>query len=182
MFLARNDLVLLLADCVLSRGEAQWTYRGRLPMPAGVRFQASRALREGFLTGGRRRALVLPLALPEWRADARVGQLTADAGGLELFQSAEGAGMFAPLWFDLDPRRLAKPATWRRLTVAENRQVVSDETAVGYRAMVGRRQWLVYRSLGPRGNRTLLGHNLVSQTLVARFLPKGEVEPLLEVE
>jgi hypothetical protein len=182
MFLARADGVLLLADCVLWDAEAQWNYRGRLPLPANMRFEAATESREGFLTGGRRRALVLPLALPEWRAEAGIGQLAAKPDGLELSQSAEGAAMFAPLWFDLDPRRMARPATWRRLTVAEDRQVAPDATAVGYRAMTGRRQWLIYRSLGPNGNRTLLGHNLVSQTLVARFLPSGEVEPLLEVE
>jgi hypothetical protein len=32
------------------------------------------------------------------------------------------------------------------------------------------------------GNRTLLGHNLVSEMLVARFDRDGEVETLLEIE
>jgi hypothetical protein len=67
------------------------------------------------------------------------------------------------------------------VTVAENLAAVPGDCAVGYRVQIGARQWLVYRSLGPKGNRTLLGHNLVSEMLVARFT-RGEVEALLEIE
>ena len=56
------------------------------------------------------------------------------------------------------------------------------DVAVGYRVAVGRKQWLVYRSLAEPGNRTLLGHNLISETLVARFHRNGRVEQLIEVE
>ena len=75
-----------------------------------------------------------------------------------------------------------RPATWRQLTIAENRQTLSPDLAVGYRVQVRNDHWLVYRSLGPRGNRTLLGHNLVSEFLVARFKTDGEIEPLVEIE
>jgi hypothetical protein len=54
--------------------------------------------------------------------------------------------------------------------------------AVGYRVQVGGQQWLFYRSLGPRGNRTLLGHNLVTEFLAARFNRDGVAESLLEIE
>jgi len=47
---------------------------------------------------------------------------------------------------------------------------------------LGNRQWLIYRSLGQPGNRTLLGHNLSTEMLVARFDKSGEVEPLIEIE
>jgi hypothetical protein len=41
---------------------------------------------------------------------------------------------------------------------------------------------LIYRALASKGNRTLLGHNLLSETLVARFSNTGEVDPLVEIE
>ena len=66
--------------------------------------------------------------------------------------------------------------------MAENRQRVPRDAAVGYRVMVGRRQWLFYRSLAPRGNRTLLGHNLSTEMLAARFTKAGTVEKLVEIE
>jgi hypothetical protein len=77
---------------------------------------------------------------------------------------------------------MASPATWRQLTVAENREILPSDVAVGYRVMVGKEQWLIYRSLGKPGNRTVLGHNLVTELLIARFDRQGEVEPLLEIE
>jgi hypothetical protein len=43
-------------------------------------------------------------------------------------------------------------------------------------------QWLIYRSLGPVANRSVLGQNLRTDFLVARFLPNGTIERLLEIE
>ena len=77
--------------------------------------------------------------------------------------------MLAPLFFDLRARRMTRPLTWRQLTVAESLKTQPPEVAVGYRVMVGKEQWLIYRSLGSPANRTLLGHNLATEMLVARF-------------
>jgi hypothetical protein len=101
---------------------------------------------------------------------------------LELRQSAFGRALFAPLFFDLDRRRFGKPLTWRQLTVAESLAVQPADAAVGYRISTGGKHWLVYRSLTPPRNRTLLGHNLSSETLIARFTRKGEVKSLIEIE
>ena len=68
------------------------------------------------------------------------------------------------------------------MTVAENREIVARDQATGFRVQVGRDQWLVYRSFQQPSNRTLLGHNLVSELLVGRFTKKGTVESLVEVE
>lgn len=90
--------------------------------------------------------------------------------------------MFAPLCFDLRPGRMTCPFTWRKLAIAQSLEVQPDDVAVGYRVMIGREQWLLYRALASKGYRTLLGHNLVSEMLVARFDRSGEVEPLVEIE
>jgi hypothetical protein len=66
--------------------------------------------------------------------------------------------------------------------VAESLKTQSPETAVGYRVAIGNRQWLIYRSLTPPRNRTLLGHNLSTEMLVTRFTRQGEIETLLEIE
>jgi hypothetical protein len=126
--------------------------------------------------------LVLPLALPEWRSDAHIGTLEQTGRRLELAQRAEGTCLFAPLLVDLKPRRFAQRLTWRQLTVAENLAVQAPDVAVGYRVLVGRDQWLIYRALARKGNRTLLGHNLSTEFLAARFLRGGHVEPLVEIE
>ncbi|NUQ63668.1 MAG: hypothetical protein HUU20_14420 [Pirellulales bacterium] len=182
LLLGREDRFLFLADAILGKGRTRLEYHGTLPLAGAVRLQSAGDTREVMLIGKKPRALVLPLALPEWRCDARPGAVSATSRGLELSQSDEGSAMFAPLFFDLDARRFQRPFTWRQLTVAENLSAQPRDAAVGYRAMIGKDQWLIYRTLRPRGNRTVLGHNLVSQMLVARFDTDGQVDPLLEIE
>ena len=182
VLLARKDRFAVLADAVLSRRRAKIEYRGSVPLADRVAYKGMRQTREGTVRGRSARALVLPLALPEWRCDPRPGGFGQMGRRLELRQSGEGGCLFAPLLIDLDPRRRAKPRTWRRLTVAQDLRVQPPHVAVGFRVQIGRQQWLVYRALATKGNRTLLGHNLSSEFLAARFLRGGKVEPLLEIE
>jgi hypothetical protein len=180
--LAREDRFLLLADVVLGVGSSKLDYRGCLPLCPDVRFEAAGESWEGVLAAGKPRALVLPLALPEWRARGQAGGLTRSSTGLELRQTAHARRLYAPLFFLFDRRRMAQRRTWRQLTVAESLIAQPAEVAVGYRVAIGKAQWLLYRSLGEKANRTLLGHNLSTELLVARFRRSGEVEPLLEIE
>lgn len=182
ILLAREDRFLLLADVVVARGPAKLGYRSRLPLGPATRFDESKEGREGFLVDRRRWGRVLPLALPECRAEACSGSLKRTEQGLELAQSSDGRGLFAPLFVDLDPQRFRRPLTWRRLTVAENLAAQPVDVAAGFRVQIGRQQWLIYRSLAARANRSLLGHNLSSEMLVARFQRNGEVDPLVETE
>ena len=72
--------------------------------------------------------------------------------------------------------------TWRRLTVAEWLTPVPAEVAVGYRVAIADGQWIIYRNLGTKANRTLLGHNLATESLIARFGHDGEVASIVEIE
>ncbi len=183
LLLAPRDRILLMADAVITPRPTQLEYRSHWRLGPGIVFRGARESCEGFLVARRRRrALVLPLALPEWRAEASTGSLAEVNGGLQLSQTARGRTLFAPLFLDLSPSRFRQAFTWRRLTVAERLRAVAEDAAVGFRVQIGDRQWLVYRSLAPRANRTLLGHNLSSEMLVARFGRDGEVNALLEVE
>jgi hypothetical protein len=92
------------------------------------------------------------------------------------------SNLFAPLFLDLDPRRFASPVTWRRLTVAENLEIQPPGVAVGYRVQCGKKQWLIYRSLAPQGNRTLIGHNLCSEFLCGSLDRQGNVTTMVEIE
>jgi len=181
MILAREDGFFLLADNVLGQEPAQIEYAGRLPLGPGVRFEPERETTEGFLVRGRRAALVMPLTLPEWRDDDCPDVLRETAGGLELRQVSSGGSLAAALFVDLEPDRFDRKRTWRRLTVAASLAVQPDHVAVGQRVKIGKEQWLFYRSLALPANRTVLGHNLATETLLARFDETGEVEPLIEV-
>lgn len=180
--LAHDDRFLFLADAVLGEQPGKLEYRACLPLAAGVAFHPGKESREGCLEGTKRRAVVLPLALAEWRSLWAIGEMQSTDAGLELTHAVKAPRLYAPLFFDLDRRRFTRPHTWRRLTVAESLEARSGEVAVGYRVAIGKKQWLIYRSLAGTGNRTLLGHNLSTEALIARFDQTGEVEPLIEVE
>ena len=122
------------------------------------------------------------MQLPEWRTGRGRGGLVQTDCGLELRQHTVGQSLFAPLFFDLDPAPDAQALTWRRLTVAQERQVLSADTAVGYRVQIGDSQWLIYRSLSSPEVRSVLGVNLMHEFLVANFLPTGKIKRLLEIE
>ena len=88
----------------------------------------------------------------------------------------------SPLFIDLDRSRFRRRMTWRQLTVAESLAPVPRDVAVGFRIAIGDRQWIIYRSLAASGNRTLLGHNLATESLIARFGEDGEVTSIVEIE
>ncbi len=125
---------------------------------------------------------MLPLALPEWRTAFAPNRLLAREGGFGLHQRASGQRLFAPLFFDLDPKAADRPFTWRRLTVAEALEPLDDDVAVGYRVRIGKRQWLIYRSLAPRAPRSVLGQHLASEFMAGRFRTSGDVDRMVEVE
>ena len=184
LLFARQDEFVFIADAVLGERPGTTDYRMALPLADCVAAESATETRETTLVvNGRRRARIVPLGLNEWRSERRGGDLYVADRSLEArHSSADAKKLFAAWFIDLAPRRLSRPITWRQLTVAEERQIVPDDVAVGYRVQVGSRQWLFYRSLEACGNRTLLGHNLVSEFLAARFSRKGVPETLIEIE
>lgn len=184
IFLAKEDRFVYLADTILndSSGEATWDYRGLLPTADRTFFVPAKESNEGFLKHDRPAALVLPLALCEWRADpGRRGFLKDTPEGLAFGRTARGTSVVVPLFFDLEAKRMHKPFTWRHLTVAESLKIQPEDRALGWRVRIGDDQWLIYRSISNSGNRTVLGHNLSSEFLIARFDEQGEVETLVEI-
>ena len=126
---------------------------------------------------------VLPLDLPEWtNAVTDASEIRTEQSNLILRKRTDGRAFFLPLFFDLNAKRLKNPYTWRRLTVGENLKKVPDDHAVGFRIQLGKEQYLLYRSLTPLTNRTVLGHNLVDDFCYGRFNTKVGVDPLVAVQ
>lgn len=182
ILLAREDDFLFLCDNVIDAPAADLEYVGRLPLAAEMNVASEEETREVELVGKKPRAVVMPLALPEWRIDPRYGQFAQDGRSLELRQKASGRNMACPLFLDLAPRRLQKRRTWRQLTVAESLEICPRETAVAYRVQCGKAQWVFYRSLAPISGRTFFGQNVSAEFFAGRFHRDGEVEELLEIE
>lgn len=184
LLLARKDRVLYLADVVISHDgtSRRVQHTSHLPLGDCAQWQPEADTRDGLLVGKKRCAAVLPLALPEWRSDPRGGSLSVGNGQLTLQQESTGRALYCPLLIDLDPQRSKKERTWRQLTVAESMEVVPRDVAVGFRAQTGRHQWLFYRSLGPAGNRTVLGQNFAGEFCAGRFRANGKLDDWIEIE
>ena len=126
---------------------------------------------------------VLPLDLPEWKnAMTDATEIRTEQSNFIRRKRTKDRAFFLPLFFDLNTKRLRNPYTWRRLTVGENLQKVPDDHAVGFRVQLGKEQYMVYRSLTPMANRTVLGHNLIDDFCYGRFDTKTGFEPLVAVQ
>jgi hypothetical protein len=147
-----------------------------------VEFQPADETREGTLCSQQRLCSILPLSLPEWRAEHSTGSLATTDGGLRFTYRRQGQRLFAALFFDLAPHRFNRQLTWRQLSIAEKLQTLDEDVAAGYRVQIGKWQWLIYRSLAPLGNRTILGQNFSTEFVLARFDTEGEAEKLIEIE
>ncbi|MBA4020165.1 MAG: hypothetical protein C0483_23635 [Pirellula sp.] len=181
--LSRRDGLLYIADAVLLADPADVETVLRIPTAQNVALQPAAETREVMLFVGKQQVLLVPPLLPEWRSEKRVGELTSDGKELRLAQSSrQAAALYVPLVVVYDRKRARGECTWRRLTVGENLTLVSQDQACGFRVQIGRENWLAYRSLTDRANRTLLGVNLQTNFLLARFTKEGESEPLVEID
>jgi hypothetical protein len=197
LLLVRRDETLLVADSLLTERKLppqeflataasapRLDYSSSLPLTTGVTFTPQERTREGYLTAAKKQlGLVLPLAMPEWRKQPFPGELATTESSLTHSIRATARNLFAPLWLDLNPNRFRKAeATWRQLTIGEFLAIQPREVAVGYRVQVRNSQWLLYRSLAWRGNRTVLGKNFATDFACCRFHPNGETDEILEVQ
>ncbi len=184
LLIGYKDKVLYLADSIVSNDGSAHTIRHTtdLPLAHHIRWEPEAETRDGILAGRKIRAAVMPVGLKEWRADPRGGSLESRSGRLILTQEAHGRALCCPLVIDFDPKRLKDERTWRQLTIGENLEIVPSDIAVGYRAQSGNGQWLFYRSLGPVGNRTVLGQNISSEFTAGPFPSSGKFKEWIEIE
>ena len=110
---------------------------------------------------------------------SRCGSLTEQDGLLSYKVTAkDSAGLYAPLLLVLSRNKVTENYTWRQLTVAEELNIQPADVARGYRIQIGKKQWLLYRSMTEFGNRTLLGQNYSSEFAFGEFLDDGTVYEL----
>ncbi|WP_254513094.1 hypothetical protein [Anatilimnocola floriformis] len=197
VMIVRQDECLLLADSLLDETKRtpeeflataaqapRLDYSTSLQLPSSIAFAPQQDTREGYLQAGRKPlGLVMPIALPEWRKQPSSGELSVNGSQLQHRLQTRGRNLFAPLWIDLNPNRFKNAeCTWRQLTIGEFLQVQPREVAVGFRVQVRYSNWLLYRSLAWRGNRTVLGKNFATDFACSRFQPNGETQEILEVQ
>lgn len=195
--LAHRERILLMADTILPDKRPEnginavkktWTldYEMCFPVAENITLKSGIEANEvDFYDDQKSPVLRLfPLSFPEWKKTPDFqGSLVTEKHQFSLQQQGIGTGMFIPLVFDLDAKRLKQPYTWRQLTVGEKLSLVPPDRAAAFRLQTGKNHTLYYRSLTEKANRTFFGHNLVSEFFCGRFEPKtGLVETLMEAE
>ncbi|MFY9252737.1 MAG: hypothetical protein WAO83_04755 [Fuerstiella sp.] len=123
---------------------------------------------------------------PTWLNDDRLYNATGDCkcvdGELLLSDSGVG-GVTLPLLLDWNPKRSSSDADWNRLTVTEDRRVLTGFDAAAFRARIGRFQMLIYRSIRKGESlRAVLGHNTGNETVYGYIADSGQIKPLVVVD
>ena len=180
--LSRTEQFLLVADAIVPDSKSQIDYRCNWPLANSIEGMHESETREVYLKDKKIRSLVLPLALPEWKVGLTDDRLSFEDRHLSLVQSINGSGLYAPLFFDLSPKRSKLKRTWRQLTVGENLQIVPRDVACAYRVQLDRQQWFFYRIVSSLGNRTFLGENFAGEFSFNRFDKKGNVTSLIQID
>ena len=165
------------------RQPASIRYLSRIPLSGSVGFDPEAETREGFLGDSKRRALLMPLAASEWRVGPTMATLSGSADQHLVYEIQGSGRLYAPLWIDAQTRRFRRKRTWRQLTVADELRIVQPHEAAAYRVQSGSEQWFIYRSLGQRRCRTVLGKHLIADFYAGRFdTGDGSMEELVTVD
>jgi hypothetical protein len=151
-----------------------------VPLAATLEGEQAGETREILVFDTKPRLMALPLPMSEWKTAGR-GSFAVTPDGLALEHQTAGSRCYAPLWLDLEPKRQGRPLTWRQLTVADTRQNLPPQQAVGFRVQQGLEQWLVYRTLDEPRNRSVLGCNISCGFLMGRIGRTGVVDRNIEI-
>ena len=107
----------------------------------------------------------------------------ADANTIKLTQASSSEGLYAPVVIDWSPKRAAREAEWRTLTVTEERRKLASWEAAGHRLRLGDLHLVLFRSLdGSTESRAVLGLHTNKESVIAQFNEKGYVLPIVSVE
>jgi len=182
VLLPRGEHSLLLADSVSAPAGAKIDYASSLPFSVAVAATPDQYTREVQLKTKTQTLRAFPLTLEQDRVNSTPGDLTFEHQRLTLKQQGRSA-LYASLVLDWEPKRKAKQADWRVLTISEQQQMIPPHVAAAQRLRVGKSQLFNYRSLVESDNaRCALGHHTFHETVIGRFNTEGEIEPYVLVE
>lgn len=192
ILMLRDDRCLMLADAVIGAGDDEVRFETEFPLATSVHVEEERETREVLLVDGKVRAMMMPLAMSEWKVGPTMGSLRivdrvneeTELNSLSVVAEVRGKGaVYSPLWLDFDRKRIRQQRTWRRLTIGQKLRLVDPNEASAFRVQSGHDQWIMYRSLNGQHNRTFLGKNLISEFFCGRFdAEDGSIEELVSVD
>lgn len=183
LLLLREESILMIADSIRLPAAARIEFQRRLPLASGWNVEEDSLSREVALWQGQQRIRIFPWTSPQMRLDRSDETLTVTDEELCIDVQAQGTCLYVSTLLDWSDKRREDPIDWRRVTVAEDGKIMPADLAVGYRLRLGKKQWVLYHShRPPHFPRSVLGIHTLSETVFARLSPRGEADPLVEVE
>ena len=186
VMLMRDEGVVFFADALIAEKPAEWSVQSLWTTPKDIHLQSEPKTTEGKLvrSGDQEQtvALLLPVAMPEWRRSPSHAKMGFSDSTLYLQCDTQSKNLYSPLVMSLRGNERPQAFTWRQLTIAEELQIQPRNIAEAYRVQVNRDQWVFYRSLTPCTRRTVMGLHLNTEFYAGRFSRSdGEFEPIIEV-
>lgn len=195
IMLMREEGLIAMADAIIADPKSntphEWTIRSTWQLEPNIEFFPEKKSTEATLRWSDAdsfssipdaSALLLPIALPEWKRASQHGALHWFNDRLVLEQKSNQPRTYNPLVVALKDVRKSPPFTWRHLSVAQDLALVPKDSAQAFRIQIAQDQWVLYRSLTPCTRRTVMGLHLNTEFYAARFEANdGSYEPLIEV-
>jgi hypothetical protein len=186
VMLMRDEGVVYFADALIAEQPDEWSVQSLWTTPNDIHLQSEPKTTEGKLvrSGNQEQtaALLLPVAMPEWRRSPSHAKMGFHGSTLFLQCDTQSKNLYSPLVMSLLGNERPIAFTWRQLTIAEELQIQPRSIAEAYRVQVNRDQWVFYRSLTPCTRRTVMGLHLNTEFYAGRFSRSdGEFEPIIEV-
>lgn len=186
--LFRDSGAVFLADALHSQSEGEWELHSTIEVAEGANCQVGEKTNEAFFSSATkrksaRRGIALPIGLPEWKRRCVTGHLSSQEQQLTLVQRTVGKRIYAPLLLVLNSKDQSRPFTWRHLTVAQNRELLSDQIARAFRVRFGKEHLFLYRSMDGCQPRSAMGVHVNTEFFAGAFSSEdGSVEQLLQVD
>ena len=184
--LIRDEGVVYFADALIAQNPEQWSVKSTWTVADDIELHSDPKTTEGKLvrTGSENQtaALLLPVAMPEWRRSPNHSRMESSGQILSLQCDANAKNLYNPLVMSLRGIEATPAYTWRQLTIAEELHNQPRDVAEAYRVQVNRDQWVFYRSLTPCTRRTVMGLHLNTEFYAGRFSrDDGQFEAVVEV-
>jgi len=186
VMLMRDEGVVFFADALIAQSPESWSIKSTWTVPDDIVLHSEQKTTEGKLVRAdnpeQAMALLMPVAMPEWRRSPSHGRMGSERSTLYLQCETKAKNLYSPLVMSLRGISSSPAYTWRQLTIAEELLIQPRDIAEAYRVQVNRDQWVFYRSLTPCTRRTVMGLHLNTEFYAGRFSPSdGLFEPVVEV-
>lgn len=181
-YAARDPSFLFMCDTIKSARKERLEVARGWTVPGLVELRGALPTTARDVVGLATPLRLYPLGHPSDPMTPARGQLISSADGVTLKADSSSGRCHLPMivgWRDV---ATAAPRAWRRLTITNDRRVVSEAEAFAYRWPVLEQQFVFFKQLGATTRCAFLGHQTFSEAVIGEFTKKGTVREWVSVE